>query len=48
MIRFKTKLRDGGRVVIPAEYRKAIEIKVGDEVIMVLKEGERKAEGAGQ
>jgi AbrB family looped-hinge helix DNA binding protein len=29
-------LADGGRVVIPAEYRKALGIGVGDEVVMFL------------
>lgn len=29
-------LADGGRVVIPAEYRKALGLSVGDEVVMFL------------
>jgi AbrB family looped-hinge helix DNA binding protein len=29
-------LTDGGRVVIPSEYRKALGINVGDEVVMFL------------
>ncbi len=40
MSEYKTKVAEGGRIVIPAECRKALEIEVGDEVIMVLKEGE--------
>ena len=35
----KAKLGEGGRVVIPAEYRKALGLKPGDEVVMAL-EGE--------
>ena len=33
------RVAEGGRIVIPAEYRKALGLKVGDEVILVL-EGE--------
>lgn len=40
MSEYKIKVAEGGRIVIPAECRKALEIEVGDEVIMVLKEGE--------
>ena len=36
----KTKLREGGRLVIPAEYRKALGIKPGDEVLLTLEDGE--------
>ena len=36
----KTKIRDGGRLVIPATYRKALGIKPGDEVLMTLEDGE--------
>lgn len=35
-----TKLTDGGRVVVPAEYRRALQIEVGDEVVLYLKDGE--------
>ena len=36
----KTKLGEGGRVVIPAGYRKSLGLKPGDEIILVLEEGE--------
>lgn len=36
----KTRLGEGGRVVIPAEYRKALGLKPGDEIILLLEEGE--------
>ena len=36
----KTKIRDGGRLVIPAEYRKALGLKPGDEVLLSLEDGE--------
>ena len=36
----KTTIREGGRLVIPAAYRKALGIKPGDEVILVLEDGE--------
>lgn len=34
-----TKITQGGRIVIPAEYRQALGLHIGDEVIMQL-EGE--------
>ncbi len=39
MLQVKTKLGEGGRIVIPAEYRQALGLQVGDEVILRL-EGE--------
>jgi len=35
-----TKIAEGGRVVIPAEYRRELGLKPGDEVIIRLEEGE--------
>ncbi len=40
MTEIRTKLAEGGRIVIPAEYRKALGLHVGDEVILRLEEGE--------
>jgi len=39
MERHLTKVSAGGRVVIPAEFRKELGIKTGDEVIVSLEEG---------
>ena len=36
----KVKVADGGRIVIPAEYRKALGIHVGDEVLLRLQDNE--------
>ena len=40
MFEFKTKLGRGGRIVIPAEYRQALYLQVGDDIILRLKDGE--------
>ncbi len=40
MISIKTKMGEGGRVVVPAKYRKALDLKPGDDVILVLDDGE--------
>ncbi len=32
----RTKIGPGGRIVIPARYRKTIGVDVGDEVVLVL------------
>ena len=36
----KTTIREGGRFVIPAAYRKALGLKPGDEVLLTLEDGE--------
>ncbi len=36
----KTTIREGGRLVIPVAYRKALGLKPGDEVLLVLEDGE--------
>lgn len=40
MNEIKTKMGDGGRLVIPAGYRKALGLKPGDDVVLMLEEGE--------
>ena len=40
MIDVRTKLTEGGRIVIPVEYRQALGLHVGDEVILRLEDGE--------
>ena len=40
MIGIKTKIGEGGRVVVPAKYRKALDLKPGDDVILFLEDGE--------
>ncbi len=39
MTEIRTKLAEGGRIVIPAEYRQALNLHVGDEIILRLEEG---------
>lgn len=38
MAKVLTKLGEGGRLVIPAEYRKALGVDTGDELVLVLEE----------
>ena len=39
MSRILTKIAEGGRVVIPSEFRKSLGLEIGDEVILALEEG---------
>jgi AbrB family looped-hinge helix DNA binding protein len=36
----RTKIGEGGRIVIPAEYRRALGLKVGDNVTLTLDDDE--------
>lgn len=36
----RAKIAEGGRIVIPAEYRRALGLNVGDEVMLRLADGE--------
>jgi AbrB family looped-hinge helix DNA binding protein len=38
MSKTMTKLGEGGRLVIPAEYRKALGVDTGDELVLILEE----------
>lgn len=38
MTNVKTTIGPGGRIVVPASYRKALGIEVGDEVVVVLED----------
>ncbi|HEX2924032.1 MAG TPA: AbrB/MazE/SpoVT family DNA-binding domain-containing protein [Chloroflexota bacterium] len=40
MARIRTRVAEGGRIVIPAEFRRAMRLNVGDEVILDLEEGQ--------
>lgn len=40
MARVGTKPAEGGRIVVPAELRRALGLDVGDEVILDLGEGQ--------
>lgn len=40
MLDIRTKLTDGGRIVIPAEYRQALGLHIGDELILHLQDDE--------
>lgn len=40
MNQIKTRLGEGGRIVIPVEYRQALGLQVGDEVIVRMEDGE--------
>jgi AbrB family looped-hinge helix DNA binding protein len=40
MARIRTRVAEGGRIVIPAEFRRALDLEVGDEVILDLGEGQ--------
>lgn len=35
-----TKVTDGGRIVIPASVRRQLDIEVGDEVVLLVKDKE--------
>lgn len=36
----KTRIGEGGRVVVPAGFRKALDLNVGDEIILKLENGQ--------
>lgn len=44
----KTTIREGGRLVIPAAYRRALGLKPGDEVLLTLEDGEIRLVGTRQ
>lgn len=38
--RVRARISEGGRIVIPAEFRKALGLRIGAQVILELAEGE--------
>jgi len=40
MVRRHVKIAPGGRVVIPAAFRKALGVSVGDDLVISLEDGE--------
>ena len=40
MARSVTRITQGGRIVIPVDYRKALGLRTGDEVMIRLQDGE--------
>ena len=40
MAGIKTRIGQNGRLVIPADYRRALGVKAGDEVVLLLRDGE--------
>jgi AbrB family looped-hinge helix DNA binding protein len=38
MPKVMAKLGEGGRLVIPAEYRKALGVETGDELVLILED----------
>lgn len=40
MIENRARIGEGGRILIPAHYRKKLGLKPGDEVLLILDEGE--------
>jgi len=44
----KTKMSNGGRIVIPVAYRKELGINPGDDIVLTLEEGEIRLITAGQ
>lgn len=48
MKRFTTTLSEGGRIVIPAECRKALDLHVGDDVILSLEDRQIRLSGRKQ
>ncbi len=38
-IEIKTQIARGGRIVLPVKFRKALEIQIGDEIVMRLENG---------
>ncbi len=48
MSEVKARMSKDGRLVVPSTFRKALGLKPGDEVVMILEEGELRVLGARQ
>jgi AbrB family looped-hinge helix DNA binding protein len=40
MLEYRTRLQDGGRLVIPADFRRELSLSPGEEIILRVREGE--------
>jgi AbrB family looped-hinge helix DNA binding protein len=40
MLEYRTHVREGGRIVIPVEIRKKLQLEIGEEVILKLEDHE--------
>lgn len=40
MLEFRTQVKEGGRIVIPASIRKKLHLEIGEEIILKLEHNE--------
>jgi AbrB family looped-hinge helix DNA binding protein len=44
----RARIAEGGRLVIPAEFRRALALRPGESVVMDIKDGELRVRSMGQ